>query len=72
MSSGIPDIIGTYKGVFIALEVKRPNQKYGATLTQQLTIKKINEAGAIARVIESVEGALSIIREIDGKAQNND
>lgn len=48
--SGIPDILGCYKGKFIALELKR-SDKHHATPLQLYTIAQINDAQGYARVV---------------------
>jgi len=45
-TSGIPDIVGLYKGRFIAIEVKRPGKK--PTALQYRILKIINRCGGIA------------------------
>lgn len=54
-SAGIPDIIGCYKGRFVALELKRPDGKGRVSELQKYHIEKINEAGGYAAVISSIE-----------------
>ena len=58
---GVPDIIGTFKGRLIAVEVKRPGKV--PTKLQQAFIDKLNATGAISFVatcVEDVEKELSI------------
>lgn len=52
---GLPDLVGTYRGFFIAMEVKKP----GGQLTdlQTFTIQKIKAAGGYATMITSYEEA---------------
>ena len=45
---GIADILGVYKGRFLAIEVKRPGLK--PTADQQAFIDNVNEAGGIGFV----------------------
>lgn len=54
--SGQPDILGSYHGKTLALEVKRP-EPYGSPLTalQAKTLVKWRDAGAIADVVRSVD-----------------
>ena len=51
---GIPDIIGVYRGRFIAIEVKRP--KGGVVKQEQkLFIELLNKYGGLAFIATSVE-----------------
>jgi hypothetical protein len=65
--SGMPDIFGGYKSLFIVFEVKRPNQPYKATEVQLLVIEEMKQHNAIyhGSVIETMEEALEVLREID-------
>src|SRR5690606_36230543 len=60
---GVPDIIGCYQGIFVAMEVKRPREK--PTPLQVATIKDIRQLGkGIAVVVTSVDEALAILYAI--------
>ena len=48
-SSGVPDIVGCYKGVFFGLECKAGKNK--PTALQWKNIAEINKAGGIAFVV---------------------
>lgn len=61
-TAGIPDLIVCYKGKFIGLEVKRPGGK--PTLLQRITLKRIEKAKGIAKVVTSVEDVKSIIENL--------
>lgn len=50
---GQPDILGSYQGRVLALEVKRPGGR--ATPLQLATLAKWRQAGAVAGVVRSVE-----------------
>jgi len=69
-SSGIPDLLACYRGIFVACEVKTPQNKKGATKLQRGVLKSIRRAGGYAYVIreeESVDRILDAIdRRIDG------
>lgn len=67
-TSGVPDIIICYKGLFIGMECKLP----GGQLTelQKRTIGKINQAGGIARRVESVADAMAMIQLANEKLTN--
>lgn len=61
MMSGLPDIIGCYRGRFIAVEVKMPGNK--PSPVQERVIQKIWDAGGSALVAHSVEEALKVLSE---------
>jgi len=58
-SAGIPDIIACVNGRFVAFEVKRPGGK--PTPLQEATIRKIERAGGVARVVHSAEEAIKAL-----------
>jgi Holliday junction resolvase len=62
--AGIPDIIGCYRGRFIAFEVKR-DATGKPTALQDYTMKKIREAGGMASLIYTAEMALTKIDRLD-------
>jgi len=53
--AGISDLVGIYKGRFVAIEIKTPENKKGATKLQQWFIKKVNHCGGIGFVARSSE-----------------
>jgi hypothetical protein len=63
--SGIPDILGCYKGNFIALELKRDITSKPTEL-QEYVIQKIKEAGGFACVVcpQNWEQVFNIIKEM--------
>jgi len=70
---GIPDIIGTYRGRFFAIETKAPNknptteaQRWNkCTPNQQMRIEEIREKGGLAIVCDDVEQAARMLDTID-------
>lgn len=56
--TGIPDIVGCYKGKFIGIEVKILGNKPSAL--QTVVLKELEEAGAKCGVAYSIEEALKI------------
>ena len=58
-SAGVPDIVGVYDGRFFAIEVKTATGK--ATKLQELTLRRISDAGGLTGVATSVDEALTII-----------
>lgn len=63
--AGIPDIIGCYKGYFIALEVKTPETIKNTSSIQRLNIERIQNAGGIPEVVTSAQAALDVTDAID-------
>jgi hypothetical protein len=66
---GVPDLIFSVRGLFVAMEVKfqRPGEsathaRERATPGQRAQIQKINDSGGIAAVVISKEEALDLIR----------
>ena len=53
ITAGIPDIIGLYKGRFIAIEVKRPGEK--PTMLQYRILDIIRMAGGLAYWTDNTE-----------------
>lgn len=61
--TGLPDIIGCYKGRFVGLEVKVPGRESTLTPRQSLILSQILAAGGIAQMITSVEEAETALGE---------
>lgn len=51
--SGVPDLLVCYKGRFVGIEVKAPNEQ--PTELQKYHIRKIREAGGIAFVADNLQ-----------------
>lgn len=66
MRGGIPDIIGVYRGRFMAFEVKRPLLGRPTPL-QESACEKINAAGGRAHVVTSVDAVRAILGHEDGR-----
>ncbi len=60
--SGIPDVICCYKGKFMAFEVKTPQGKLSKL--QEITIKRINEAGGMAFKVTSLQEVKNILKGV--------
>ena len=70
--SGFPDLICIYKGYFIGLELKRPDNK-GRHIKQQEKVKQdLLNAGAYCEFITSIEQVERILKTIDEKEKKND
>ncbi len=59
---GVPDILGVYRGVFFALEVKRPLGK--PTFLQRAVIERIRWAGGVGEIVTSVSDAQAVLATI--------
>lgn len=68
---GVPDIVGCFRGLFFAIEVKNPD---GGKLTpsQEVEIEAIEKSGGLTVIAESVEDAkafIDLLREAYARAQ---
>ena len=61
-TAGIPDIIGCYKGKFVAFEVK--TEKGKLSKLQEITIEKIRKASGIAFKVTSLEEVKKILKGV--------
>ena len=68
-TSGVPDIIVCYKGLFLGMECKLPGGRL--TELQKRAIHKINAAGGIAGRVESVADARAMIQRADDLIQTH-
>jgi len=59
---GVPDILGCYRGRFIAVEVKSANNK--PSKIQQAQLNAIKQAGGIAEVVTSLEQIQRLVKEL--------
>ncbi len=57
--AGTSDILGLYKGHFVAFEVKLPKTRKNVTQAQNEFIERIRQHGGIAAVVTSPEEALA-------------
>lgn len=64
VTRGQPDIIGVYRGRYIAFEVKR-DASGKPTELQAYRMKEIRAAGGVATLIYSVDQALAILDRLD-------
>lgn len=63
--SGTPDILACYRGIFLAVEVKRPETKTNVSELQEYNIKKIKEAGGVAIVSWDLDAVKATIEDIN-------
>jgi hypothetical protein len=70
--NGIPDIVGCYKGVFFAIEVKAPGKINQTTPLQRMQINEINQAHGWAcvaddlAVVHDMFDRINIAMQFDG------
>lgn len=63
--AGLPDLFVCYKGMFLGLEVKLPG---GEPSPRQIAVlRRIDKAGGIGEVVESVEQVERILAKLDRK-----
>lgn len=53
MRAGIPDLICCVKGLFVAIEIKRPDGKGVTSALQEINIEQIKKSGGIAVVMDN-------------------
>lgn len=63
-SAGVSDLIGTYKGRFVGIEVKQPGKEKTLTRLQAMFIEKINKSGGVAFMATSIEGVKNGLRKV--------
>jgi len=56
--AGIADLIGVYNGRFVAIEVKLPENKKGATKLQTWFLDKVNDCGGHAFIATKLADVL--------------
>ena len=64
-SSGVPDLLACYRGLFLGLEVKLPTNKSKATKLQEAQLRAIRRAEGLGFVIRSVEAADKVCDLVD-------
>jgi len=63
--NGVPDLVGCYRGVFFAIEVKAPGKMKGVTALQQMQITAINQAQGWAIATDDLDRVVEMFRLID-------
>jgi len=66
--AGVPDIIGCYKGRFIAFEVKIPGGEFKLSKRQRFILSRIDYNGGYSNVVSSKRGALEALDALDSEA----
>ena len=69
--AGVPDILGCVNGLFIGLEVKRPDRgkKSEPSELQKIEIQLINLAGGTAGVVTSPKEAIKLVLKALARAK---
>lgn len=70
MMNGLPDVCGSYRGVFIGLETKLGDNQ--ASPVQRLRIRQIRASGGVAYVVRSVAQAMRVLDRIDASMDDSD
>jgi Archaeal holliday junction resolvase (hjc) len=65
--SGLPDIIGCYRGRFVGLEVKVPGGENKLSLRQKVMLRRIEQHGGTSKVVTSALDALDVLGNIDSQ-----
>lgn len=60
-----------YRGLFIAIEVKRPETRHTVTDRQQAFLDQIAAAGGLAGVATSVDEALLFLEQADAVKEDS-
>jgi hypothetical protein len=64
-SKGEPDIIGCYRGFFVAIELKRPDGKGKVAKLQEVKLRRIKENGGFGIVAKDLEEVKDILKKVD-------
>ena len=65
MMAGLPDLIGCYKGRFVAFEVKHPETRSNTSDRQVYVMGKIHDAEGVVEVVCNASEALLVLDMID-------
>ena len=65
MMAGLPDLCGSYRGLFVGLESKLPGNT--ASPAQLLRQQQIRDSGGISEVVYSVDEAMAVLDRIDAR-----
>lgn len=64
-TTGVPDIIGVYRGKFIAFEVKMPGKEKTTSRRQVVIMSRIRLAGGVPKIVSSAQDAMGVLRKLD-------
>lgn len=70
-SAGVPDLLASWKGMFVAIEVKSPTGKGRASDIQKLKIRSIRKSGGIAFFADDLDDVKSVLRQVNMGVQAN-
>lgn len=65
--AGIPDLIGCWRGHFLALEIKLPGRERTATPLQVRNLQLIERAGGIAGIVTSIDDVKDLLAKSLGQ-----
>jgi len=68
--AGKSDIMGVYRGIFVALEVKTPKTRKRVSEHQRLFLNNIKRNGGIGEVVCSIDEVKVILDDLDQKIFN--
>jgi len=71
-TTGIPDIVGCYRGRFVAFEVKVPGKESTLTPRQAWTLNRIRFYGGFSAMVTSYEAAVALLEEFDSVITHRD
>lgn len=69
--NGVPDLIGCYRGVFFAIEVKRPMTSSKPSRAQERELRAVEKAGGIAIVACHKDDVTELLNSIDVMLKDN-
>lgn len=69
--AGHADVYGVYRGRALIIETKLPGKEKTLTALQAATLESFGNAGAVARMITSVQQLERILNAIDRKSSGN-
>jgi len=65
--SGLPDIVGCWRGRFFAVECKAPGKLGNATALQNREMEMIRRAGGVAFVYDGTMSDMELMDRLEGK-----
>ena len=68
-AKGTSDLLVCYKGLFVAIELKRPDGDYGETVSQRIRRKQVTKADGTAEVVTSIADVATLLHSLRGVTQ---
>lgn len=65
--AGVPDILACYKGVFVGIEVKKPDKLNTVTELQEYNLREIKKAGGVSIVMSSYKDVDKLVKSIESE-----